>query len=139
MIIRLALVATLRVINTRHHGGVAKEVHLDVLNVEGGGFETRIFNIGKKFLFIREFAVPLGIHKPTGDQSLKGSRIAVDLGLIPHVLQHPQLALAEVDLLGSQCDRAQGQQKTATDGTNHFLLARRHPHVGRTLQNSSSR
>jgi hypothetical protein len=53
------------------------------LNVEGRGFETTVFNIGKKFLFIREFAVPLGIHKPTGDQSLKGSRIAVDLGLIP--------------------------------------------------------
>ena len=94
-------------INTRDHRGVAKEIHLDVLNVEGSGFETRIFDVGKKFLLVAEFAVPFGIHKPAGNQGLESRRIAVDLSLIPQVLQNQQLALAWIGLLGGQCDRTQ--------------------------------
>jgi hypothetical protein len=100
MVIRLALVPALSAIDTRNYGSVAKEVHLDVVDVNDSGFETRVFDLGKKFLFVGQFAVPFSIHKPARNQGLEGGRIAVDLSFVPQMLKNQQLALAWIGLLG---------------------------------------
>src|SRR5277367_5755068 len=74
MVVRLALVGALGVIDARHYGGIAKEVHFDFLDVEGGGLESRVSDVGEKFLLVAHFAVPLGVHKPARNQGLEGSR-----------------------------------------------------------------
>src|ERR1035437_2865812 len=139
VVIRLALIRALSVIDTCDHRRVAKKVRLDVVDVGGGWLEARSFDIGKKSLLVAQFAVPFGVHEPARKQGLEGSRIAVDLSHIPQALQNQQLALAWIGLLGGHSDRAQGQQKTATEIANHFLNAPRHTHVGRTCQYDSSR
>src|ERR1700681_1144461 len=94
VVIGLALVRALGVIDTGDDRGVAKEVHLDVLDIESGGFEMRVSDLGQKFLFVGEFAVPLSIYKPARNQSFQGSRIPVHLSLIPQALQNHQVVLA---------------------------------------------
>src|SRR5579859_4895025 len=90
MIEGLALVRTSGVIDAGDHSGITEEVHLDVLNVGQGGLEERIFDIGKKFLFIANVAVILGIHKTTGNERVQSSRVAVHLSLVPQVLQNQE-------------------------------------------------
>src|ERR1700686_1079423 len=107
VVVHLPLVSALRMIDTCDHRSLAKEIHLDVLDVQGSGLETRVFDIGKKFLFVGKLAIPFGIHKPDGNQPLKRSRIAIDLRLIPQMLQNQQIALAWIGLLGGPSDRAQ--------------------------------
>src|SRR3984893_16174750 len=121
MVIRLALRTALRVIDTGDDRSVAEEIHFDILNIERGRFEPRILDVSQKFLLVAEFAVPFGIHKPAGNQSLKSRRIAVDLSFIPQTLQDEQLAFAWIGLLGGQSDRAHSQQNTAAK-VAHFLL-----------------
>lgn len=103
--IRLTLIRTLGVVDARYNRGIAKEIHFDVLDIEGCGSESRVFDLGKKFLLIREFAVPLCVDEATGNEGLEGSRIAVDLRLIPHSLQNKEFALAWIGLLGGHRDR----------------------------------
>ncbi len=121
VVVRLALIGPLRVINPGDHRSVTEEVHLYILNVSQGGLESGIFDVGKKSLLIAEFAVPLGIDKAARHQRIESSRVSVHLRFIPEALEDQQLALAWIGLLGGQCDRAERDQKTAADGTNHGL------------------
>src|ERR1700722_4772247 len=99
MVVRLPLKGALRVIDTRDHRGLSKEIHFDVLDGEESRFEMWVFDLGKKFLFIGELAVPFGIHKPARNQGLEGSRIPVHLSLIPQAFQNQQMVLTWIGLL----------------------------------------
>ena len=70
--------------------------------LQGSGFETRVFDVGKKSLLVAEFAVPLGVHEPARNQGVERRRIAVDLRFIPQALQNQQFAFAWIGLLGGQ-------------------------------------
>jgi len=107
VIVWLSLKGALRMIDSRDYRSISKEIHLDVLDGEESRFEMWVFDLGKKFLFIGELAVPFGIYKPARNQGIQGRRVTVDLSLIPQVLQNQQFALARIRLLGSQSDGAQ--------------------------------
>src|ERR1700752_3696959 len=77
VVVCLPQVSTLSMVDAGDHRSLAKKIHLDVLDVQGRGLETRIFDVSKKFLFVGKLAVPFGIHKPAGNQGLQRSRIAV--------------------------------------------------------------
>lgn len=64
VVIWFALIRTLRVINSRNYRGIAKKIHFHILDVGQGRLEMRVFDIGKKFLLVAEFAVVFSVDKP---------------------------------------------------------------------------
>ena len=129
MVVRFPLVCPLRVINAGDHGGITEEIHFEVLNVGQRRLEPGIFDIGQESLLVADITVPLCIDKAAGNQGVERRGIAVDLSFIPKALKNHDLALTGIGLLGSHCDAAHGQQKTAEDSAIHALTRSPHPNV----------
>ena len=91
MLIRLGSVCAFRMISTRHNRRSGIHIHLDVLNIHEAGLELRIREIRQELPSIADFSIPFGIDELVADHASDRSRIADDLGLVPHTLERHQL------------------------------------------------
>lgn len=117
MIVGLAVIRSLRVINTGHHGHIAEEIHFDVLNIRQRRLEQRVFDVGEESLLVADFTVPLGVDEAAGDQGVEGRRIPVHLGFVPQALQNQQFAFPRIGLLSGHSDR--GEKQETADVADH--------------------
>src|SRR5947209_12208824 len=100
VIVAPSLICALGMVNAGDYGGIAEEIDLHILDVCHGGLEKRVFDIGQEFLLIADFAVPLGVYESAGDQRVQCRGVAIDLRFIPQMLQHHEIVLASIGLLG---------------------------------------
>src|SRR5579872_6763662 len=89
----LTLIGSLSVICASDDGRVAEEIHFDILNVRQRRLELRIADIGQELPLVAYFAVIFGIYKTAGNKGVERGSVAMDLGFVPHALQHDELAL----------------------------------------------
>ena len=91
MLIRLGSVRAFRMIRTRHNRRSCVHIYLNVLDIHEAGLELRIREIRQEFPSIADFSIPFGIDELVANHASDGSRIADDLGLVPHTLERHQL------------------------------------------------
>lgn len=108
-----------------------------VLDVHGDGFEVRVFDLGQELRFIADFPVEFGVDELVRNQRIQNRSVAVDLGFVPEMLKHEQLALLVRPLRRRLAKETKREQKAGESHTDHRGARPTHPHVKRTLGNAN--
>ena len=129
MLIRLGSVSAFRMISARHDRRSGVHIYFHVLDIHEAGLELRIREVRQKLPSIADFSIPFRIDELVADHACNRSRIADDLGLVPHTLERHQFGgFRGVGCFGSLRERERANQKTA-DRRLHDAASAPYPHL----------
>jgi len=127
VVIRFAVVGTFGVIGAGHHSGIVIQAHLHILDGDQIRLELGVFDIGQELAALADLAVPFGVGERIGDHAFQCALVAMDLRLVPKMLEHDQLGRLGIVLVTSGLGpSSESKQKATEDGVNPVCLDRVH-------------
>ena len=116
MVVGFAVVGTFGAVDAGHHAGVVIQIHFQILDGHQAGLELRVFDVGQKLAPLADLAVPLRVHERVSDHALQGALVAINLGIVPKMLEHNQFGCLGIIFIANRLPTGpQREQQKAED------------------------